>query len=151
MIRRFVLVVRTVVKRAAHTLLDGHLASCMKTALKILAVDDNPSITGCMPFIFAAPLYEVTSATDGDDALAKLNAKRNGYDVIIVDQKMPRLNGVELVQGIRQRGISGKIVVLSAHLSREIRDAYEQMGVHIIFEKPFDVEKLRSAVGRLAA
>jgi DNA-binding response OmpR family regulator len=123
----------------------------MKTALRILAVDDNPSITGCMPFIFAAPLYEVTSATDGDDALTKLKAEPNGYDVIIVDQKMPRLNGVELVQGIREQGITGKIVVLSAHLSPEIRDAYERAGVHIIMGKPFDVGKLRSVVDGTAA
>jgi DNA-binding response OmpR family regulator len=123
----------------------------MKTALKILTVDDNPSITGCMPFIFAAPLYEVTSATDGDDALTKLNAAPNGYDVIIVDQKMPRLNGVELVQGIRERGITGKIVVLSAHLSPEIRDAYERAGVQFIMDKPFDVGELRSVVEGTAA
>jgi CheY-like chemotaxis protein len=118
----------------------------MKTALKILAVDDNPSITGCMPFIFAAPLYELTSVADGDDALAKLKAEPNSYDVIIVDQKMPRLNGVELVQGIREQGITGKIVVLSSHLSPEIRDAYERAGVQVIIDKPFDVGKLRSAV-----
>jgi len=121
----------------------------MKTALKILSVDDNPSITGCMPFIFAAPLYEVTSATDGDDALAKLETNPNGYDVIIVDQKMQRLNGVELVQGIRERGVTGRIVVLSAHLSPEIRDAYQRVGVQVVMDKPFDVEELRSVVNPL--
>jgi DNA-binding response OmpR family regulator len=123
----------------------------MKTALKILTVDDNPSITGCMPFIFAAPLYEVSSANDGDDALAKLDGTPNGFDVIIVDQKMPHLSGVELVQGIRERGISGKIVVLSAHLSPQVREAYQQMGVLMLMDKPFNVEELRSAVNELAA
>ena len=102
-----------------------------------------------MPFIFAAPLYEVTSATDGDDALAKLETNPNGYDVIIVDQKMPRLNGVELVQGIRERGVTGRIVVLSAHLSPEIRDAYRRVGVQVVMDKPFDVEELRSVVNPL--
>jgi len=121
----------------------------MKTSLKILSVDDNPSITCSMPFIFSAPFYEVTSATDGDDALAKLETNPNGYDVIIVDQKMPRLNGVELVQGIRERGITGRIVVLSAHLSPEIRDAYERVGVQVVMDKPFDVEELRSVVNPL--
>ena len=123
----------------------------MKTALKILTVDDNPSITGCMPFIFAAPLYEVSSANDGDDALAKLDGNPNGYDVIIVDQKMPHLSGVELVQGIRERGITGKIVVLSAHLSPQVREAYQQMGVLMVMEKPFNVKELRSVVNELAA
>jgi DNA-binding response OmpR family regulator len=122
----------------------------MKTTLKILAVDDNPSITSSMPLIFAAPFYEVSSATDGDDALTKLEKNPNGYDVIIVDQKMPRVSGVELVQGIRERGITGRILVLSAHLSPEIRDAYERMGVEIVIDKPFDVEDLRSAVNGTA-
>jgi DNA-binding response OmpR family regulator len=123
----------------------------MKTALKILTADDNPSITGCMPFIFAAPLYEVSSANDGEDALTKLDGNPNGYDVIIVDQKMPHLSGVELVQGIRERGITGKIVVLSAHLSPQVREAYQQMGVLMVMDKPFTVEELRSVVNERAA
>ena len=123
----------------------------MKATLKILAVDDNPSIREAMPFIFAAPEYEIGSAPDGDRALAKLDADPNPYDVIIVDQKMPQMTGVELVKEIRERGIPTRIMVLSAHLTPEIRQAYEDMGVHVIVEKPFDIEKLRLAVDRLAA
>jgi DNA-binding response OmpR family regulator len=123
----------------------------MKAALKILTVDDNASITSSMTFIFTAPLYNVVSAADGDDALAKLDANPNGYDVIIVDQKMPYLSGVELVQAIRERGIRGKIVVLSAHLSPQVREAYERMNVQIMMDKPFNVEELRSVVNQLAA
>jgi CheY-like chemotaxis protein len=122
----------------------------MDAALKILAVDDNPAITHSMRFIFAGPRYQVTGVQDGDYALAKLDANSEAYDVIIVDQKMPHLTGVELVQEIRQRGIAGKIMVLSAHLSPEIRAAYEQMDVHVILDKPFDIQDLRSALDRLA-
>ena len=123
----------------------------MVAALKILAVDDNPSIREAMPFIFAAPDYEIASAPDGDRALAKLDEDPSAYDIIIIDQKMPQMTGVELVRGIRERGVPGKIVVLSAHLTPEVRHAYEQMSVRVILEKPFDVGKLRSAVDRLAA
>ena len=94
----------------------------MGAALKILAVDDEPSIMHSMRYIFAAPRYEVTGAQDGDDALARLDANSDVYDVIIVDQKMPHLTGVELVQEIRKRGLAGKIMVLSAHLSSEVRE-----------------------------
>lgn len=123
----------------------------MDAALKILAVDDNRAITDSMRFIFAAPRYQVTGVQDGDDALARLDAKSEAYDVIIVDQKMPHLTGVELVQEIRKRGIGGKIMVLSAHLSPEIREAYERMDVRVILDKPFDIHDLRSALDRLAA
>ena len=104
-----------------------------------------------MPFIFAEPEYQVRTESDGDRALAELDMEPNSYDVIIVDQKMPRMTGVELVQGIRQRGITSKIVVLSAHLSVEARVAYAEMHVDAMIEKPFNVQKLREEVNRVAA
>ena len=55
-----------------------------------------------------------------------LDAPSNLYDLIIVDQKMPNLTGVELVDAIRKRGIPGNIIVLSAQISPEIREAYER-------------------------
>lgn len=123
----------------------------MGATLKILAVDDNSSIREAMPFIFAAPDYEIASAPDGDRALAKLDQDPSAYDVIIVDQKMPQMTGVELVQGIKERCIRSKIMVLSAHLTAELRQTYEEMGVRVFLQKPFDVAELRLAVDRLAA
>jgi CheY-like chemotaxis protein len=123
----------------------------MNCALKILAVDDEPSVMHSMRFIFAGPRYEVTAAENGDDALARLDATSAVYDVIIIDQKMPHLTGVELVAELRKRGFGGKILVLSAHLSSEIRDAYEQLDVHALLDKPFNIHELRLAVDKLAA
>ena len=127
------------------------LDATMDAALKILAVDNEPSVTLALGYIFTGPRYEVTGVENGIDALARLDADSDRYDVIIVDQKMPHLTGVELVSAIRERGIPGKIIVVSAHLSSEVREAYEQMDVHVMFGKPFDIGELRSAVDRLAA
>ena len=119
--------------------------------LKILAVDNEPSVTLSLRYIFPEPRYEVTGVENGDAALTRLDRDATRYDIIIVDQKMPHLSGVELVNAIRQRGITSKIMVLSAHLSSEVRETYERMGIHVIFPKPFDIDQLRSAVDRLAA
>ena len=121
----------------------------MDRALKILAVDDEPSVTFSLRYVFAGPGYEVTCVGDGDAALARLNISPDPYDVIIVDEKMPNLTGMELVNEIKKRGISGKIVVVAAHLSPETREAYERMDVHEMFSKPFNVNAVRSAVDRL--
>ena len=51
-----------------------------------------------------------------------------------------------MVDAIRQRSIPGKVIVLSAHLTSEIRVAYERLHVDAILQKPFDIEELRSAV-----
>ena len=71
--------------------------------------------------------------------------------MIIIDEKMPHLTGVELVEEIRKRRFAGKIMVLSAHLSPEIREAYEQMDVDLILDKPFNIHDLRLALDNLAA
>lgn len=118
---------------------------------RILTVDDEASVTLSLKFVFPGPRYEVLCVASGDAALANLEANSSPYDVIIVDQKMLNLSGVELVEAIRERGIPGEIIVLSAHLSPEMRAAYERLNVHAIFPKPFDVEELRSTVGRFAA
>jgi CheY-like chemotaxis protein len=122
----------------------------MESSLKILAVDNEPSVTLSLRYVFAGPRYELTCVDNGRAALARLDANWGLYDVIIVDERMPNLTGLELVQAIRQRGIAGKVIVLSAHLSQEIREAYSKLDVQLMFSKPFNVEELRYAVDRLA-
>jgi len=123
----------------------------MEAPCRILTVDDEASVTLSLKFVFPGPRYEVLCVASGDAALASLEANENPYDVIIVDQKMPNLSGVELVQAIRQRGIPGEVIVLSAHLTSEMRAEYERLNVHKIFPKPFDLNELREVVGYLAA
>ena len=118
--------------------------------LKILAVDNEPTVTLSLRFVFSGPRYEIVTVESGPAALTILASNPDWYDVIIVDQKMPNLTGVELVQAIRSRGVRGKIVVVSAHLSPEIREAYKHLDVHVMFSKPFNVDLLRAAVDRLA-
>jgi|ERR1700736_900685 CheY-like chemotaxis protein len=120
-------------------------------ALRILAVDNEPSVTFSLRHIFNGPRYELTAVENGDAALSRIDSSLGRYDVIIVDQKMPHMTGLELVGEMRKRGISSKVMVLSADISSEIRDAYERMDVHLMFPKPFDVVELRSAVDQLVA
>ena len=75
----------------------------MSATLKILAVDDEPSIRQSMRFIFGGPRYEVTIAESGEEVLAKLDKNTDTFDVIVIDQKMPHLTGLELVEAIRKR------------------------------------------------
>ena len=122
----------------------------MERVYRILAVDNEPSVTTAMRFVFDGPQYDITCVASGRDALAHLD-RSTPFDVIIVDQKMPNLTGVELVREIRKRGIEGKIIVVSANLSNDVCEAYQRMEVSQIFSKPFDIRQLRSAVEQLAA
>jgi DNA-binding response OmpR family regulator len=126
-------------------------STSMDPALRILTVDDERSITESMRFIFGGSRFRVTAAETGAEALAKIDADPDGYDVIIIDQKMPRLTGVELVHEIRKRPYAGKIMVLSAHLSADVRSAYEELDVDVMIDKPFDIKELRVMLDQLAA
>lgn len=123
----------------------------MEAPLRILAVDNEPSVTLSLRYVFSDPHYEVTCVDSGNAALARLDANSDLYDVIIVDEKMPNMTGTELVGAIRKRGIKGKIVVVSAHLNSAIREAYEHLDVRVMFSKPFNVDELRTAVDRITA
>src|SRR5205809_8149170 len=121
----------------------------MDTPLRILAIDDEPSVTLSLRYVFSGPRYEMLCVENGNLALAKLDVASDPYDVIIVDQKMLDLTGIELVEAIRKRGISGKINVVSVDLLEEVREAYERLDVHVILAKPFNFDQLRSAVDRI--
>ncbi len=123
----------------------------METTLRILAVDNEPSVTTSLRYVFAQPRYQMTTVASGHEALAKLEAGSDQFDVIIVDQKMPNLTGVELVTAMRKRGVMSKIIVVSAHLSPHVRAAYEEMNIHLMLTKPFDIAELRAAVGDIVA
>jgi two-component system response regulator len=118
-------------------------------ALRILAVDNEPSVTFSLRHIFNGPRYDLTAVENGDAALSRIDSCSEQYDIIIVDQKMPHMSGLELVGEMRKRGVTSKVMVLSADLSPEVREAYERVDVHLVFPKPFDIGDLRSAIDHL--
>ena len=122
----------------------------MKDALKILTVEDESAVAQFLALILAGPSCKVTSAADGEEALAKITTTSQPFDVVITDHKMPRVSGLELVRQLRARNFGGKIIVLSAHLTEKNVQAYQELSVDMMISKPFDVEELRQAIDVLA-
>ena len=120
-------------------------------AIRILAVDNEPSVTFSLRHIFNGPRYNLTTVENGDAALSRIDSGSGQYDIIIVDQKMPHMTGLELVGEMRKRGITSQVMVLSADVSSEVREAYERVDVRLVFPKPFDICDLRSAIDHLVA
>ena len=122
----------------------------MKDILKILTVEDESAVTQFLALLLAGPTCKVTSAADGAEALAKIGATAQSFDVVITDHKMPRVSGLELVRQLRARNFPGKIIVLSAHLTEKNVQAYQALSVDMMISKPFDVSELRQAIDVLA-
>lgn len=121
----------------------------MRQALQILAVEDEKAVAQILAVILGGPMAKVTRACDGWEALIKVAAAKKSFDLVITDHRMPRVGGLELVRRLRSRAFEGKIMVLSAHLSDEDIQAYEELGVDMMMSKPFDFEEIQNAVAVL--
>jgi DNA-binding response OmpR family regulator len=118
--------------------------------LNILSVDDEFRVAHALAFALSSPARKLTLASSAEEALVKVSNHSEAFDVVIVDHKMPRVSGVELVQRLRAANFTGKIIVLSAHLTDENRRLYAEFKVDTMLSKPFDVHELREVVDSLA-
>ncbi|HET6386202.1 MAG TPA: response regulator [Armatimonadota bacterium] len=115
---------------------------------RILVVDDSPTIRSLLRKTLALRAYEVEEAADGWDALALLE-RNPAFDLAIIDLLMPRLDGLSLVQRIRNNpGFPAMPIVI---LTGEDIDfaAGPPMGTDAVLVKPFAPRGLLDLVGRL--
>lgn len=93
----------------------------MESKANILIVDDNPDKLGLLETALQLAGYNVTTATDGDEALAAIESYQP--DLIITDVMMPRMNGYELAQRIRANPLTKFIpVIMQTAASRRVED-----------------------------
>lgn len=106
---------------------------------QILIVDDDPSIRNLLRLVAERRGYSVDVAADGDEALRLLAERR--YDLAIIDLMMPRVNGYELVDGLRRFEQRPTIVIATA-MTDSLIGLLDAEIVHSIIRKPFDIEML---------
>ena len=81
--------------------------------MKILIVDDERAIRNSLKEILSDEGYEVDTAEDGVAALDA--ARKEHYDVIFCDIKMPNMDGIELLGKLMDEGIDTPVVMISGH------------------------------------
>jgi two-component system chemotaxis response regulator CheY len=119
--------------------------------LNIMLAEDEPPVAFSIAFALKLDGHEIEVVPDGEQALSKLTASPDLFDLLITDNNMPRMTGVELVRGLRETAFTGKILVLSAHLSQDNRAVYSALGVDEMIAKPFDLHQLRAVIKQIVA
>ncbi|WPP49923.1 sigma-54-dependent transcriptional regulator [Catalinimonas niigatensis] len=107
---------------------------------KILIIDDERAIRGSLKEILEYEKYKVDEAEDGEDGLKKLS--KDNYDVVLLDIKMPQMDGIEVLQKAMEAGYSGQFIMVSAHGSIETAVEATKMGAFDFIEKPPDLNRL---------
>jgi two-component system response regulator (stage 0 sporulation protein F) len=110
----------------------------------ILVVDDK---AGVRRLIYEALLddgYLVEQASNGAEAIRKVKQKK--YGVILLDVKMPGMNGLETLNEIRKIDRNVPVVMMTAYGELEIMEEAHNKGVKYQISKPFDLNELRALV-----
>jgi len=122
----------------------------MNPPLNILIAEDEQSVAFSLFFALKPDGHRIEMVSGGEEALAKLIAEPDAFDLLITDNNMPRMTGVELVRRLRETAFRGNVLIVSAHLSPENRAAYDALGVDGMIPKPFDLHQLRDVISRIA-
>src|SRR3954451_21307972 len=114
----------------------------------VLVVDDEVAIRDSLHMILEYEGYRVEEAGNGSQALSK-GAER-APDALVLDIKMPEMDGLELLKALRERGYEMPVLVISGHADVAPADEATRRGAFDFFEKPLQRERvllsLRNAV-----
>ena len=111
---------------------------------KILAVDDDPSILDLMTDILVGEGYDVLPAQNGAEALRVLDKDRPC--VVLLDMRMPTLDGWGFASAMRDRGLRYPVVVVTA--AENARAWAQEIGADAYLAKPFQLKDLLRVVER---
>jgi two-component system, NtrC family, nitrogen regulation response regulator NtrX len=106
----------------------------------ILVVDDEESIRGSLQGILEDEGYRVSLAVDGEDALSML--QKEIPDLVLLDIWMPRLDGLETLEKIKEQYPEIAVVMISGHGTIETAVKSTKLGAYDFIEKPLSLEKV---------
>ncbi|WP_025323994.1 HD domain-containing phosphohydrolase [Deferrisoma camini] len=113
---------------------------------RVLVVDDEDDITGVLADILEEQGYAVDVASDGDEAWER--AQEDPYDVVIIDLKMPRMGGLELLREIRRAEHPSIVIMMTGFATVETAIEALKIGAYDYILKPFKVGELLQVVER---
>jgi len=107
---------------------------------KILIIDDEQSIRSTLREILEYEKYEVSEAKNGEEGLKILSKEK--FDAALCDIKMPKMDGIEVLDKAMEQGIDTPFVMISAHGTIETAVDATKKGAYDFIQKPPDLNRL---------
>ena len=117
----------------------------------VVIADDEEAVTTSVSEIVRDMGHTVVTVDDGDRALETILKSPDHYQLLITDHMMLRMDGLELVEELKNLRFPGKILVLTGYTNVDLAESYRRLGVDKIMHKPFSPGVLRLAVRELTA
>lgn len=110
---------------------------------KLLIADDEEGIRESLNLILGDE-YDLSYACDGEESLVE--ARKDGYSAVLLDIKMPKMDGLEVLKRLRQEKKEVPVIILTAYQSVELAQQAVNLGATNYLPKPFEREQVLKAV-----
>lgn len=117
--------------------------------LRVLVIDDDKSVCEYLQELLTPDGCEVVTINSPRSALEKLKAKE-GYHILILDLKMPEMDGISLLEQIRKIDRDVAVLILTAFPSLETATDAINLDVSAYMQKPFSGDEMRDTIARVA-
>ncbi|MBT2765637.1 response regulator [Paenibacillus sp. ISL-20] len=111
---------------------------------KVLIVDDQNGIRILLVEVFSSEGYETFQAANGKAALDIV--KTHAPDLVLLDMKIPGMDGLEILKHIKQMNPDIKVIMMTAYGELDMIKEATDLGALMHFTKPFDIDEMRQAV-----
>ena len=139
---------RDLARHADDPMVAGQIFSrtSAKFLPRVLVVDDEGLLRWSVAEMLADAGYQVIEAANGRDARAAIADDEHPIDVMLVDLKLPDVDGLQLVREARRGCLTYPILVMTAYGSADALEAAIAAGAHGLLAKPFDLDDMLRAV-----
>jgi two-component system, chemotaxis family, chemotaxis protein CheY len=120
--------------------------------MRLLVVEDSPLLRKMFGLAFPHQLNDLKPAENGREAMELLERSPEPYDAVLLDLRMPDMDGVEFLRAFRRQPVHGRTPVIVTTAETDDSELIEQartLGVAAIVKKPWSPQALRAVVQKV--
>ena len=118
----------------------------MAESVRIMVIDDEPSILESFKMILKIKDYDVSTFPDGPTALSQL--EKGKFDMAFIDYKLPGMDGLEVLKKIKETDPEVEVVIVTAYATEASHANAITLGALEYLRKPFLMEEIYELVDR---
>lgn len=119
--------------------------------IKLFLVDDNKPLVSMIKEYFSsrAGIEVVNEAYDGEEGLNYIKENFNNFDIMLLDLIMPKCDGIDVLEAMKELGIDKKVIVLTSYNTQDMIRRVSEYGANYFMLKPFELEDLEKKIKSL--
>jgi len=114
----------------------------------VLIVDDEKLLVRTLSNALKERGYEPSVAHSGEQA-EKLLKSGKKFDLVLLDNRLPKMSGLDVLRAMRDESIGGKVILMTAYDSKEVKAEARRLKVDRYVKKPFDLTKMLGEIEEL--